>query len=87
MDWQLPLERLAAVDGRSLSWETLLREGTLTKEAGEEAAFAEEKQLPTICSHTGSFSPHLTLPAVGCALSHRKAWERIAKQASGLSLA
>ena len=34
--------------------------------------------MPTICRKTGSFSPHLTLSAVGCALSHRKAWERLA---------
>ena len=29
---------------------------------------------------SGSFSPHLTLAAVGCALSHRTAWQRLARQ-------
>ena len=33
--------------------------------------------MPTICRKTGSFSPHLTLAAAGCALSHRKAWETL----------
>mmetsp|Transcript_59749 Transcript_59749/g.129493 ORF Transcript_59749/g.129493 Transcript_59749/m.129493 type:complete len:217 (+) Transcript_59749:422-1072(+) len=39
------------------------------------AILAERRNIPTICRNTGSFSPHLTLPAIGCALSHRMAWE------------
>ena len=33
--------------------------------------------MPTICKRTGSFSPHLTLGAVGIALSQRKCWQRL----------
>jgi hypothetical protein len=36
--------------------------------------------VPARAGKTDSFSPHLTLGGVGCALSHRRAWERIAGQ-------
>ena len=36
-------------------------------------------------SRSGSFSPHLTLGAVGCALAHRGAWKRLAAAATGRS--
>ena len=42
-----------------------------------EARWAERHSMPTICRKTGSFSPHLTLAAVGCGLSHRKAWQAL----------
>ena len=43
-----------------------------------DALWAEKHAVPTICTKTGSFSPHFTLAAVGCALSHRKAWACLA---------
>ena len=71
---KLPFDwvRLDAVDGRTLSWSTLL-DGTSTfgglvhPDAIKEAIYAERQSLPTICRRTGSFSPHLTLGAVGIA--------------------
>ena len=82
-DWgDLSLERMAAVDGKKLEWDALVRDGHVTEEGAKEARYTEAEQLPTICRHTSSFSPHLTLAAVGCALSHRRAWERIAKQSA-----
>ena len=72
LDW----ERVDAVDGHALTWKEVAE--YVSVEALEEARWAEQKRLPTICVRTGSFSPHLTLSAVGCALSHRKAWQRLA---------
>ena len=71
-------DRLEAVDGRDLSWEEPLVQSALTARALDDARWAEKKQVPTICRKTGSFSPHLTISAVGCALSHREAWRRLA---------
>lgn len=64
--------RLDAIDGRTLSWENLSND--IHADAIREAQWAAERAVPTICRKTGSFSPHLTLSAAGCALSHRKAW-------------
>ena len=68
-------ERLDAVDGRTLTWELL--KDRIHPDAIREAQWAESQAVPTICRRTGSFSPHLTLSAAGCALSHRKAWEAL----------
>ena len=81
LPWELSVVRLSAVDGRTLSWDALVRDGSVSEEGAAEAQYAEKEGLPTICRKEGSFSPHLTLAAVGCALSHRRAWERIASQA------
>ena len=70
-DW----ERLGAVDGRTLSWDAL--QGRIHADAIEEAKYAERQAVPTICRQLRSFSPHLTLAAAGCGLSHRKAWEAL----------
>ena len=69
-------EIIEAVDGRVLSWKDAAPH--LTAKALADAQWAEKKQVPTICQRTGSFSPHFTLSAVGCALSHRKAWQHLA---------
>ena len=69
-------EVIEAVDGLELTWDAAAQH--LTPKALADALWAESKGVPTICQRTGSFSPHLTLSAVGCALSHRKAWERLA---------
>ena len=69
-------ERVDAVDGRKLTWDGVKEH--LRGKALAEAQWAEKGGVPTICTRTGSFSPHLTLGAVGCALSHRKAWLRLA---------
>lgn len=68
-------DRLDAVDGRTLSWSSL-REFVHEKAIGE-AVWAESESVPTICRRTNSFSPHLTLAAAGCALSHRNAWRAL----------
>ena len=47
-----------------------------------QARWASSREVPTICRASGSFSPHLTLGAVGCALAHRAAWERLAASTS-----
>ena len=60
--------------------------GRLSAKAAEAAVWAERQGLPTVCRETGSFSPHLTLAAVGCALSHRAAWERLAASSSDWAL-
>jgi GR25 family glycosyltransferase involved in LPS biosynthesis len=81
-DW----ERVEAEDGRLLSWSDAKVTGALTPTALANAQWSEAKSVPTICTSTGSFSPHLTLAAVGCALSHRKAWERLASSADDFAL-
>ena len=75
---QLPFawDRLDAVNGRNLSWDELERDGIVLPEAIKEARYAEREGMPTICRRTGSFSPHLTLSAVGVACSHRKVCAR-----------
>lgn len=78
LDWSVKWERLPAVDGRLLSWDSVDC-SLIHPEAAREAAYAEAQTLPTICRHTGSFSPHLTLAAFGCGLSHRAAWQCLAE--------
>ena len=82
---KLPFEwtRLDAVDGRTLSWDALGKSsghefaGLVHPDAVREAVWAEKQEMPTICRSTGSFSPHLTLGAVGIALSQRKCWQTL----------
>ena len=82
---KLPFEwtRLDAVDGRALSWDIFGQSsghefaGLVHPDAVREASWAEKRQMPTICRSTGSFSPHLTLGAVGVALSQRKCWQAL----------
>ena len=69
-------ERIDAVDGAFLTWEEVSK--YISVKALNDARTAEKLSIPTICRKTGSFSPHLSMGAVGCALSHRKAWERLA---------
>jgi len=80
----VPWERVEAVDGRALSWDDVAMH--LHPTALADALWAEAHKVPTICRRTGSFSPHLTLAAVGCALSHRKAWERLANSSADVGL-
>lgn len=81
--WDVGWHRVAAVDGRRLSWDSLVSAGLVNPAAAAEARWAEAHAIPTICRRTGSFSPHLTLAAVGCALSHRAAWERLLQSETG----
>ena len=83
---KLPFEwsRMDAVDGRKLDWDALGNprgdgdfDGLVHQDAVKEAKWAQSKAMPTICKRTGSFSPHLTLGAVGIALSQRKCWQRL----------
>ena len=74
-------ERVEAVDGRTLSWDGASATTHMSTTALSNARWAECHAVPTICTRTGSFSPHLTLAALGCALSHRKAWERLVASA------
>ena len=69
-------ERIDAVDGQRLTWDDVAQH--MTPRALEQAMWAQEKSVPTICAKTGSFSPHFSLGGVACALSHRKAWQRLA---------
>lgn len=82
LPWGIPLTRLAAVEGSALSWHQLQADGHVHTDAVLEGIWAEKESLPTICRSTGSFSPHLTLSAVGCALSHRLAWQRLLAETS-----
>jgi len=78
MPWGLAPTRLPAIDGNTLTWDGLVADGKLSEAAAADSRWAEERKLPTVCRETGSFSPHLTLSGVGCALSHRACWERLA---------
>ena len=71
-------ERIDAVDGRGLTWDDAAAH--MSNGALSNARWAEASAVPTICRKTGSFSPHLTLSGVGCALSHRKAWQALVDQ-------
>ena len=79
--------RLAAVDGRQLSWDGGEVTMMVRPDAIHEARWAETSGVPTICQRTGSFSPHLTLGAVGTALSHRKAWQTLVGCSDGCDYA
>ena len=70
----LAWSRCDAVDGRTLSWAALKRDGYVT----DTAAQMGEQNLPTICRSSNSFSPHLSLGGVGCARSHHDRWLALA---------
>lgn len=78
--WGLPLHIIAAVDGLELSWDAAPVTGFVTKRAIKRAVDAVENLVPTVDDASHSFSPHLTLGAVACALSHRQAWTRIVER-------
>lgn len=81
LDWDgVRVEKMAAVDGSLLGWDELVDRGVVHDDAAKQARWATDEAVPTICRETGSFSPHLTFGAVGCALSHRGAWERLAAE-------
>ncbi len=82
LEWSVMWERLPAIDGRALSWSSI-DASLVHPQAVREAQYAESQGLPTICRRTGSFSPHLTLAAVGCGLSHRAAWQALAEDGGG----
>ena len=67
-------ERIDAVDGAFLTWEEVSK--YISVKALNDARTAEKLNIPTICRKTGSFSPHLSMGAVGCALSHLRAAAR-----------
>jgi len=69
------MQRLPAVDGRNLDWDTLHSYKLLTADAVEAARDAEHMKLPTMADTAQDCSPHLTLGACGCGLSHRSAWQ------------
>jgi GR25 family glycosyltransferase involved in LPS biosynthesis len=77
LPWGLRPTRLPAVDGTTLEWNELVANGQLSEAAAADSRWAEQTGLPTVCRETGSFSPHLTKAGVGCALSHRAAWDRL----------
>lgn len=70
----LAWSRSDAVDGRTLNWPALARDGYVT----DAAAQLGDQNLPTICRSSNSFSPHLNLGAVGCARSHLERWLALA---------
>lgn len=73
----LPRLRIEAVDGARLSWDRLVQDGLVAPHAAHIAQEAEALQMPTLSSDATFFSPHLTKGAVGCALSHRQAWQAV----------
>lgn len=70
----LPWHLHTAEDGVSLNWTDLVAAGVVTKQAADEAQLEEA----TICRRTGECKSHLTLGAVGCAMSHRALWQVLA---------
>ncbi|RPF82501.1 MAG: glycosyltransferase family 25 protein [Rhodothermaceae bacterium TMED105] len=69
--------RIEAVDGRDLQWSSPPIDSFVTARAVRDATNAEKRNIATVDDTIDSFSPHLTLGAVACALSHRKAWETV----------
>lgn len=70
-------ERISAADGRDLSNERLkqlVHTGHLQRGAD---SFVD---VPNIDLRGGQFSGHLSRGAIGCALSHLEAWERLLRQ-------
>lgn len=74
--------RCDAVDGQTLNWPALVRGGYVT----EAAARLGEENHPTICHSSHSFSPHLSLGAVGCARSHYERWRALVDSAHRFAL-
>lgn len=76
LPWKLPIRRESAIDGRSLTWETPMVKDLVAPASLKMAKTATTNRVPTVDGF--SFSPHLTLGAVGTALSHRAVWKKIA---------
>ena len=77
LPWGFPAEevkRVEAVDGRQLSWNSEEVKTFVSKDALRMAKFAEKNNIDTVDHQYHTFSPHLTLGAVACAMSHRRAW-------------
>ena len=72
----LSWERQAAVDGKSVDLEALVRSGVLTARGAGEVDMPVERK---------TFGITLTRGAVGCALSHLEAWKR-AESAPGVTI-
>lgn len=65
----LQAERVSGVDGETaVNVEQLRRDGVLTDMAVQRLALPKEEKL---------FGMDLTMGALGCALSHRKVWQRV----------
>lgn len=75
--WLSPplLERVDAVDGRDLVVREM-PEHLVGMQGKRLAAHQVAAGIPTLRLESNEFSPHLTPGAVGCALSHKLAWER-----------
>uniref|UniRef100_A0A7S1QQQ8 Glycosyl transferase family 25 domain-containing protein n=1 Tax=Alexandrium catenella TaxID=2925 RepID=A0A7S1QQQ8_ALECA len=71
------MERLPAVDGHTLSWPQLVADRLFSMRAFVAATKAEAEKRATIGPSPELCSPHLTLGGCGCALSHRRAWQRL----------
>lgn len=67
---QVPLTRISAVDGLTLDVEKLGREGRISPLGLERFRLPVEEKL---------FGMDLSAGAVGCALSHRLAWQKVVK--------
>ena len=78
LPWGMAVEVVEAVDGRLMTWDDKDVVACVTKRAISRARDAADAMVPTVDGD--SFSEHLTLGAVGCAMSHRKAWAEIARR-------
>lgn len=73
----MDITRIEAVDGKDLQWSSPQVNSFVTGRAKRDAMNAEKRNIATVDDTIDSFSPHLTLGAVACALSHRKTWETV----------
>lgn len=73
LEWKAHL----AVDSTGLTWEAIVRDGVASEQAVKDARL----EYPTVCRRIGTFSPHLTLGAVACAMSHRALWQELVDSA------
>ena len=80
---ELEWHPFSAVDCRESSWKSLVDEGIVSSRGASDGQLG----VPTLCSRTGSFSDHLTLPAVGCAMSHASVWRDLVSYERGSSCA
>lgn len=80
------LERIPAVDGSQLEWQSLVSKGLFAAEVVGETQTALRMQKATIGERPRDCSPHLTLGGCGCALSHQKAWQRFLESNKKLAL-
>jgi len=72
------MQRISAVDGKTLAWPRLVSDKLFTIAAYKAAEWAERQKLATInLEDPEEGETHLTLGACGCALSHRQAWQAL----------